>query len=150
MSAKQKESLAKYLIIGGALSFAYLMVNYFSKPSSSRKNLKLAEIHRVLKEIKYQVYANCISFSEGIKATIANKSSKPLPAEVEQKLRGQLVKTYDAKENLILKKYDISKEDFSNALNTYKNDKVVKADQAEIVKVMEDTLKGEVNITTPP
>jgi|LakMenEpi03Aug12_release.lakeMendotaPanAssembly.Ray.scaffolds.fasta_scaffold1363674_1 hypothetical protein len=79
MSAKQKESLAKYLIIGGALSFAYLMVNYFSKGPSGRKNLKIAEIHKVLKEIKYQVYANCISFSEGIKATIANKSSKPLP-----------------------------------------------------------------------
>ena len=70
-------------------------MNYLasSKPGSS-KALSLETTLTILKEVKYQVYASCIAFAEGVNAKLkANYPAKDLEVFV----RTELVKTYENK-----------------------------------------------------
>lgn len=109
MSSKASEvNVNKYLAIGGGLLAAYLLTSYLAKkkPTSS-KTISLDTTLTLLKEIKYQVYASCIAFSEGVNAkTKANYPQKDL----EVFLRTELGKVYDSKEELILSKHGVSRD----------------------------------------
>jgi hypothetical protein len=139
--------LQRYLIIGGALGIGYLIVHYLSNDKKvSLKKISLDETRSIIKEIKYQLYASCISFVEGVNSKLkANYPQKDL----EVFLRTDLTKTYDAKEDLILVKYMVSKDEYALALDKYKKDGQVKSDQEEIFKLLEDSVKGNIDLTVP-
>lgn len=141
------DNLSKYLAIGGALGLAYLAISYLTDPNqkSSSKAVPVETIRNILKEVKYQVYASCIPFSEGVE-----KKMKAYPKkDVEVYLRTELTKAYEAKEDLILVKYQVSKDELSLALNAYKKDKQIKRDSEEIFKVLEETVRGEIDLSVP-
>lgn len=95
--------------------------------------------------MKYQVYASCISYSEGVEKKLKAYPKK----DVEIYLRTELAKAYEAKEDLILVKYQVSKDELSLALNAYHKDKQIKRDTEEIFKVLEETVRGEINLSVP-
>ena len=64
-------------------------------------------------------------------------------------LRTELTKAYEAKEDLILTKYQVSKDEYALALNAYHKDKQVKRDTEEILKVLEETVRGEIDLSVP-
>lgn len=64
-------------------------------------------------------------------------------------LRTELTKAYEAKEDLILTKYQVSKDEYALALNAYHKDKQIKKDSEEIFKVLEETVKGEIDLSVP-
>jgi hypothetical protein len=147
MSSKvDSAALQKYLMIGGGLAAAYFLTHYLAQRNPSAKAIPLEITLNLLKEIKYQVYATCIAFAEGVNAKLkANYPAKDL----EVFLRTELTKNYEAKEELILNKHIISKDEYANALKKYKKNPQVAADQAEIIKVLEDSVKGQVDLTVP-
>lgn len=145
MSTKAMDSIYKYLLIGGGLAASYWLVHYLAnrKPTSS-KAISLETTLTLLKEIKYQVYASCIAFAEGVNAKLkANYPAKDL----EVFLRTELAKTYDLKEDLILTKHMVSRDEYEIALKKYKKNQQVEADLAEILKVLEDSVKGQVDLS---
>lgn len=95
MSTKVTDNISKYLLIGGGLLAGYFLVHYLAdrKPTSN-KAIPLETTLTLLKEIKYQIYASCIAFAEGVNAKLkANYPAKDL----EVFLRTELAKTYDQK-----------------------------------------------------
>jgi len=76
MSNNKSDPIIKYLSIAGGLALAYVTVNYLAerKPSSKSNTLiNLDRTRKILQEIKYQMYANCISFAEGVKTKLKAK-----------------------------------------------------------------------------
>lgn len=59
-------------------------------------------------------------------------------------------KLYDQKEDLILTKHFVSKDEYAQALKKYHKDAKVAADKTEIMKVLEDTVKGNLDLTVHP
>jgi hypothetical protein len=108
MSSKPSDNLQKYLLLGGGLAASYFLVHYLaSRRSGSSKSLSLETTLTLLREIKYQVYASCIAFADGVNAKLkANYPAKDL----EVFLRTELAKTYEGKEELILTKHMVSRD----------------------------------------
>jgi hypothetical protein len=76
MSNNKTDPIIKYLTIAGGLAVAYFTLNYFSSPNLASRSttlITLERTRRILQEIKYQMYANCISFSEGVKTKLKAK-----------------------------------------------------------------------------
>lgn len=127
MATKPTDSpLNKYLIVGSALGAAYLLFNYLSNSAAKTKGCDLDTTKKTMREIKYQVYTFCIPFAEAISSKL--KIGAPAK-DIEIYFRTELAKGYEVKEGLILNKYNLSKEEYAAALEKYKNDKEIRADQ---------------------
>jgi hypothetical protein len=137
--------LNKYLIIGGALGAAYAFFTYLSSRKAS-KELSLAATRQILKEVKYQIYTFCIPFAEAVSDKLKGGNQ---PKDLENYFKSELAKGYGVKEDLIISKYSASKEEYAAALQNYRKDKEVKEGQAEIIKILEDTVKGRIDLTVP-
>lgn len=135
MATKPSDSpLQKYLIVGSALGAAYLLFNYLSNLTGKTKACNLDTTKKLMKEIKYQVYTFCIPFAEAISSKL--KIGAPAK-DIEIYFRTELAKGYEVKEGLILNKYDVTREEYAAALERYKNDKDISADQQQIFKLLE-------------
>lgn len=148
MSTKPaSDDLSKYLAIAGALGIAYMAISYLTNPNQKpkSKSVPIETIKNILKEIKYQVYASCIPYSEGVKTKLKAYPKK----DVDIYLRTELTKAYEAKEDLILTKYQVSKDEYALALNTYHKDKQIKRDTEDIYKVLEESVRGEIDLSVP-
>jgi hypothetical protein len=78
MSTNKTDPIYKYLSLAGGLAVAYFTVSYFAsgKPFSKSTNIvPLDRTRKILQEIKYQMYANSISFSEGVNTKLKTKFS---------------------------------------------------------------------------
>jgi len=65
MSSSKEGDIYKYLSIAGGLGLVYVALKYLEQRKSSPQSnsIPLDRAHRILQEIKYQVFTNCISFS---------------------------------------------------------------------------------------
>lgn len=81
----------KYVALGGGLCLAYLGLSYLANQKSSNSKPLPKEFTRdILKEIKYQVYASCIPFAEGVNQKLSSYPKKDL----DTYLRNEVVKVF--------------------------------------------------------
>jgi hypothetical protein len=69
--------LVKYAAVGGVLALAYFILHYLSNRKETKaKHLSLEKTKKLMQEIKYQMYANCVSFAEGVNLKPKNIQGK--------------------------------------------------------------------------
>lgn len=78
------------------------------------------------------MFVTCVSFVETVLRNKQGAQKLPNAAEkqrIDAYFREQLTNIYVQKEDLILKKHDVTKQQYADALNKYNGDKRVKANQ---------------------
>ena len=68
------------------------------------------------------MYSNCISFSEGVNTKLKSKFSQD---DLSIYLRTEMAKLYENKEELIISKFSVSKDEYAISLKSYKKDKAI-------------------------
>lgn len=86
MSQNPNSQLLKYIAIGVVLGGTYFTVQYLAnKKKTASTNLELTK--KILKEVRYQVLANCITYAEQVIPQLqANKVDKNIDIELRTKL----------------------------------------------------------------
>lgn len=99
--------LKKILFLAGFLGTSFLLFRHLYNKMARKQRCQIDTAKKIMKEIKYQMYTYCIPFVE-----LGNSKLKAgsLIKDIEIYSRTELAKGYEIKENLILSKYDTSKE----------------------------------------
>ena len=146
MDDKQKTFTKLALGVGG-LALAYAVINYLASRNSHRLPISLERTRKMSQEVKYQMYSNCISFAEGVNTKLKAKFSQD---DLGVYLRTEMAKLCEAKEDLIISKYSVSKDEYAASLKAYKKDNAIRKNQEETVAMMERAVKGEIPDLTVP
>lgn len=118
------KQLGSLLLVGGLIGAGYFA---FNKIVSEDLSLKM--VRKITQEIKHQILIVTISFAEGCKEHYGklHKTSPVKQAELAQYFRNKLSEIYSQKEDLILAKYGLTKENYGDSLRKYaKDDKLIK------------------------
>lgn len=144
--------LAKYLVAGTILGAAFLLYKGLqSKPNQPIRQLSLQETRKISQQIKYQVMLMCINFAESyyknLKQHITSERDRKV---VLERLRLNITKFYQQKQDIILHKFKINRDQYGVALQLYFADEIIKKNNESIVQMMERAIVGELPDLTVP
>jgi hypothetical protein len=132
---------------GLATLLLYLKRSYNSESSEA---VPLALTRQILQEIKYQMLIVSTNFAEQMGQGLMRKIP---PSQLEAallKLRANLMQIYQAKEDIVLNKHGVTREDFLAALETQDGDTAVSQSREEIQKMMDLAVQGKYPDFTVP
>lgn len=127
--------------VGLASLFFYFKKTYQSESVPVRVTIE--QTRQIVQEIKYQMLIVCVNFADKMNEELIRMIPKNQMEAAILKLKSNLMQMYQQKEEIVLNKHALNKDDFAEMLETFEGDEFVGRCRDEIRVMMELAAEGK-------